>query len=436
MKIVLENIRSFVGRHEIPLTPLTLLTGENSSGKTTFLASIAVITGQSGMPFSPRVNDAPFNLGNYDTVVTKINRRPSASSFTIGLNEDSPFQNIKKFYSAKYQSVSGKIDLSEFRIRHDSDETSSGISIVKDIDLYSANLIHQGEEIFLGLISKNESLDLGFHQLSFKLFSLFTGSEVNDLKDKTEDLTSIISNLTYYSSNIKVISNMFDQLPGGMNTLALSPVRTHPRRTYDRITQEFTPDGAHIPYILTEVLENPTYKSRLIEFGRASKLYSTLSVKQLGKSMSDPSQVMVSDSKNVSNLVDVGYGVSQALPVVIESIMAPQNTRLLIQQPEVHLHPRAQAALGSLFVDLVANDKKEFVVETHSDYIIDRVRMEVAQGKIDSKDVSILYFEKNGFETTVHQLTLNECGEIQNAPPSYREFFLEEMVDLLYRTEL
>ena len=152
-----------------------------------------------------------------------------------------------------------------------------------------------------------------------------------------------------------------------------------------------------------------------------------LDIKQLGKSVSDPTQVMIRDGKKVSNLVDVGYGVSQVLPVVIESVSAPENTRFLIQQPEVHLHPRAQAALGSLFVDLTANDKKAFVVETHSDYIIDRVRMEVAQGKINHEDVSILYFEKNGSQTHVYQIKVNECGDIMNAPPSYETFFLRRL---------
>ena len=71
----------------------------------------------------------------------------------------------------------------------------------------------------------------------------------------------------------------------------------------------------------------------------------------------------------------------------------------LLQQPEVHLHPTAQAALGSLFCEIAGRDR-QIIVETHSDYIIDRVRMDVRDKKTNLKpeDVSILFFETDGME--------------------------------------
>lgn len=133
--------------------------------------------------------------------------------------------------------------------------------------------------------------------------------------------------------------------------------------------------------------------------------------------------------------MDVGYGVSQTLSIVVESMLIAPERLLLLQQPEVHLHPRAQAALGSLFVDLHANNKKQFVVETHSDYIIDRVRQEVARGRVDSDDVQILYFEKQGLETTVFPIAIDKQGNIVDPPPSYRDFFMEEEMNLLSRAK-
>ena len=126
--------------------------------------------------------------------------------------------------------------------------------------------------------------------------------------------------------------------------------------------------------------------------------------------------------------MDVGYGVSQVLPVLIELLREDHATMFLLQQPEVHLHPMAQAALGSLFCQ-VANWTRQILVETHSDYIIDRVRMDVRDKKTNLKpeDVSILYFEPDGLDVKIHSLELDEDGNIMNAPPGYGQFFMDEM---------
>ena len=96
----------------------------------------------------------------------------------------------------------------------------------------------------------------------------------------------------------------------------------------------------------------------------------------------------------------------------------------LLQQPEVHLHPRAQAALGSLFCNLAASGK-QIIVETHSDYILDRARMDIRDGKTDLKpdDISVLYFERDELDVNIHSIRMDEDGNFWDAPPGYRRFF-------------
>jgi predicted ATPase len=223
----------------------------------------------------------------------------------------------------------------------------------------------------------------------------------------------------------------------GKPDIAIAPIRTKPRRTYDEINDEYKPEGDHIPIILSRVLDEDNRQKQILldalkSYGVKSGLFKNVKVKRLGKRPSDPFQLFVTISGGrEANIVDVGYGVNQVLPVLVESILAPSDRRITMQQPEVHLHPRAQSALGSFMVDLVQKHKKQFVLETHSDYILDRVRQEVAAGHIDKDKVSILFFEKPGFETTVHVLKLDKQGNVLNAPPSYREFFLKEQLNLL-----
>ena len=222
-------------------------------------------------------------------------------------------------------------------------------------------------------------------------------------------------------------------------TLSLAPIRSKPRRVYDRSNVSYEPGGDHVPYILSKLLNDKENKQRqqlseaLNKFGEQSGLFKKIAAPILGTHQGDPFEIEVSIAGPATNILDVGYGVSQSLPIIVESLLAAPSTRLLVQQPEVHLHPKAQAALGSFLADMVRDGNRQFVVETHSDYIIDRIRQEVAAGRLPAESVAIVYLEKKQIETTVHQLQLDEAGNILNAPPTYRDFFMEEEMNLLNR---
>ncbi len=211
---------------------------------------------------------------------------------------------------------------------------------------------------------------------------------------------------------------------------AFAPIRTQPERTYDLLTDAYVPQGRHAPMILARFYEEAKRQpivAALDRFGRASGLFEHLTVERLGKQESSPFQLMVKFKGPAFNMVDVGYGVSQILPIIVDTVRGDPGTMFLLQQPEVHLHPRAQAELGTLLAQLVKKDKKRFVVETHSDHLVDRIRMDVRDGKgLKPSDVSILWFERTNGGVEVHPLKLDEQGNIVNVPPGYREFFLNE----------
>ncbi len=180
-------------------------------------------------------------------------------------------------------------------------------------------------------------------------------------------------------------------------------------------------------------------KKRLEDFGKDAGLLDEISIKPLGKRGSEPFQVQVRKSgDNLKgpwrNLIDVGYGVSQALPVITELLREDAPPLFLLQQPEVHLHPSAQAALGTLFCQVAATGR-QLVVETHSDHLINRVRMDVRDGASDLKpaDVSILYFERSDLDVRIHSLSIDEEGNIMGSPDSYGRFFMEETTRSLWR---
>jgi len=175
--------------------------------------------------------------------------------------------------------------------------------------------------------------------------------------------------------------------------------------------------------------EERTWKalqSALSEFGSGAGLFDGIEIVNKGKKESDPFQIGVKSGGRVFNMIDVGYGVSQAVPILVNTIQRSSPAEFfLLQQPEVHLHPRAQAELGSFFATQIGR-QRQFVIETHSDHLVDRIRMEVRRKQLKPEDVSLLYFERNRHGATIHNLALDNDGSIMDPPPGYRQFFLNE----------
>ena len=174
-------------------------------------------------------------------------------------------------------------------------------------------------------------------------------------------------------------------------------------------------------------------KKQLVEFGRNSGLFENIDVKNFGRSLGAPFQLQVKVRGPKANIVDVGYGVSQILPILVHILSAnPHEMNFsLLQQPEVHLHPRAQAELSSLFAQLASEGNRAFIIETHSDYMIDRARIEIRKGNINPEDVSLIYFEPKGNIVKVHNIGFDKEANLINVPPHYRDFFLKESKRLM-----
>jgi predicted ATPase len=167
-------------------------------------------------------------------------------------------------------------------------------------------------------------------------------------------------------------------------------------------------------------------RKKIEPFGRESGLFDGVTVKRLGKSVNDPFQIQVNIQGLSRNLIDVGYGVSQVLPLLFEALSPDSPRTLLIQQPEVHLHPKAQAELATFMTALSKTTGNRFVVETHSDYFVNRMRTLIREKKTSVDDVAILYFERRKHDVKIHRLQIDELGNLIKPPRSYRQFFIKE----------
>ncbi len=136
-------------------------------------------------------------------------------------------------------------------------------------------------------------------------------------------------------------------------------------------------------------------------------------------------------------LTDVGFGVSQLLPVLTQAFYGPPGATVWLEQPEVHLHPRVQAELADVFIAAVQARENgrprhaQLVVESHSEHFLNRIQRRVAEGTLAAEDVAVYFCRRGESHTELEPLRLNEYGEIENWP---EHFFGDEMADIAART--
>jgi hypothetical protein len=216
----------------------------------------------------------------------------------------------------------------------------------------------------------------------------------------------------------------------------LAPIRTKPRRTYDELALGFSPEGQHTPYLIRKMLQSKSEAARFKKFidniGEASGLFQEVRIRNFGRGATARFELDIVLDDKALNVLNVGYGVSQSLPVIVELLARSHGTSFAVQQPEVHLHPRAQAALGDLLFEMAAVEHKRFLVETHSDFTIDRFRMNYKSKRNNKPDSQILFFERRDRHNIVTPVEIGMTGELAaDQPDSYRHFFLREQMNLL-----
>jgi predicted ATPase len=135
-------------------------------------------------------------------------------------------------------------------------------------------------------------------------------------------------------------------------------------------------------------------------------------------------------------ITDVGFGVSQVLPALVQAFYCPPHSTVWMEQPEIHLHPQVQSELADVFISAVQSwqDNKErrvqLIVESHSEHFLTRLQRRVAEGKIKPSEVAIYFCRNNEEGAVLESLDLNLFGEIENWP---QNFFGDQMGDLSAR---
>ena len=442
----LKDFRCFREEQAARLAPLTLLVGENSTGKTSFLAMIRILCDVALSLRNPDFKEEPYDLGSFDEIAHHRGARGGrATAFETGFSVKSdrrhePASNFEFTFGKRGTApVPIRRRLSRGRAWIDETHAAGEPYLLRVGTVRGRWKMHIPDEIVVPFVMEED--------LMLPPYYLFLQEGFRDHREEGIGFLPLGGAPPFSFRDLEPLRRL-----GGSETwrfaerpFASAPVRSKPRRTYDPARPTPDPEGDYVPMYLAEVFSGdreawPGLKYGLEFFGRDSGLFDEISIKRLGKRDSEPFQLQVRKYGGGlkgpwRNLIDVGYGVSQALPVMMELLREDAPDLLLIQQPEIHLHPSAQATLGSLFCQ-VAEAGHQLVVETHSDHLLDRVRMDVRDGKSDLRpeDVSILYFERGDLDVKIHSLRIDEEGNVIGAPEGYRSFFMEETTRSLWKS--
>ena len=432
----LRDFRCFREQQTARPAPLTLLVGENSTGKTSFLAAIRAMLEVGSYHEDPDFRAPPYDLGSFREIAYRQDpngSRGGAESFGLGF----------QYAGEKGEAVT--VDAT-FTL-------GDGAAPMLSTVLWSAGDVWVREH----RDAEGSRTDMGCASGSWRLpplrdpdrrylyggdaaaFSrLLRVAVESGMPGKLQPLHGDADAVPTECDHVKLIGLFFENNKFASGALAGAPIRSSPLRTYDPVRLVQDPQGVSTPAFLANMhARNPDewqkMKSDLEEFGRKSGLFDDMFVKRLGRHEFEPFQLEVrkrgKTRKGVRrNLIDVGYGVSQILPLLVELFRHDRASMFLLQQPEVHLHPSAQAELGSLLC-ATAESQCQLIVETHSDYILDRILLDIRDKRTDLKpdDVSILYFERDDLSVTIHSIRIDDEGNVLDAPEGYRGFFRDEL---------
>mgnify|MGYP000177610174 CR=1 FL=1 len=411
MRLFLDNYKGFVDTI-ISIKDVNFLVGENSSGKTSVLKLLEVISSPRFW-FQPEFNFEDIELGYFSEIVNRNNKKDN--SFRIGIDfdvkESSGF--IHKFFWLEFVERNSKPIVHKFKF------TSAEKSILCIFESETRVVYFQKD------FEQDEDFYNWVHDIK-----TFENLEKSDVALHYNVPFAAVWSMVENKINSDNINRIYVPIPFN-RVQRFAPIRATPKRWYESYAISYNSNGEHTPLLLKELLHSSKSKSliaKLEYFGKESGLFDSIEVSDIIKDY--PFELRVKYGRLSMNLTNVGYGVSQVLPLIVELLIS-KNQTFAIEQPEVHLHPRAQAAFGSFIHDIVTKNKNRLIIETHSDFLINRFRYMVSKSH-KRINAQILYFIRNGQGTHVYELPINNKGVLSGDKLSdYMTFFMDEELKML-----
>lgn len=373
----------------VRIAPLTIISGANSGGKSSFMQPLLLMKQTLDASFDP----GPLLLHGSNAKFTE-----RAQTLSRGKARGSRVDrfSVDLQTGAHHRRVVYSDSLDGFQIESDQFEdaersvvllptlsSNDAKELEKHVSGFGETFLNQAKEgSFPG--SSGQQVGIGVHRDRCFLEGVITIGKsflaVDPFEAHTDDWSRLISGIIH--------------VPG---------LRGNPEREYPRAAVGRNFPGTFDKYVASVVLEWGEKKDSRLELLSAQMKQLGLTWKIVAKRKNDATvEVLVGrvphaqqgGALDLVSIADVGFGVSQTLPVVVSLLVAEPGQIVYIEQPEIHLHPRAQVVLGQLLVEASSRGVK-VVAETHSSLLIRAVQTEVALARIDAETVSLNWFNRD-----------------------------------------
>ncbi len=434
-KIHLSNFKCFKDS-EFEFSDLNIITGANSSGKSSLFNGILSVLQSEDFPFSLSANGKYIDMGSFEEISFKNNKRNNIA--ISGIIESKTIFDFTTTKEVEFKTVwkNSKNDLPVIKkVCIKTPESRINISLKKDFYYldYSFKLSNVYSDV-IKLVYKN--------YFEIENFRNAKSRDLNDVEMKYEHVkfTSLSELNNKFINNISAgsitspkftILEYFISLDRNFNFIG--SFRAAPQRTYYRtskIKSQVTIDGnGYLDQIMEWEENNPMKFKALVDAMTEMNLATIIKCKKLPGGRVELTLKPI-NSAVVSPLSDVGFGISQFLPILVADLQLEKESILMMSQPEIHLHTEVQAKLANYLVSKLNSEKKQYFVETHSEYFLNRIRLLISNGKLNEKNLKVYYLENNINGNKVHEIKFLKNGQIKNAPKSFFETYLTDILDI------
>lgn len=444
----IQNFKAWRDTGSIRLAPITVFFGANSAGKTSLLQFLLMLKQTAESPDRRRVlnlGDAYslVSLGNFKDILYK---HSSEKKLDFEISWDMSFNRTYKDPTW----TQGEISWSSLSFQASlSTDSKAG----PEINSFSYRLSYPGEVHPVTVELKQSSASPFKYKMRGVNFKFVrTVGRGWDLRVPVR-FYGFPDEATAYYQNAAFVSDLAGELELQLRRISyLGPLREHPQRLYTwsgEIPEHVGPRGEQAIAALLSSSERqivPRFRARSLSLPMmVSKwlnrlgLLSAFAARKIGTDRKEYEVSVQTPTSDTSVLLpDVGFGVSQVLPVIVECFHAPENSTVVIEQPELHLHPRVQSELADLFIEAIKarednrDRNMQFIIESHSEHFLTRLQRRVAEGTIAPDDVAIYYCESGENGSNLRKLNISESGDIANWPD---DFFGDEFEDLTARLD-
>lgn len=456
-----ENFKAFKNRTDLDFKKLNIFLGPNSSGKSSFLKALYLIKDSLESQNKNTALKFEENIGDFQDILYDKNNKSFSLSFYFDKNQildlNAPSLQESKmsfllgaFLTSNKQEISlATLDsfikglVTDYKMNY---VTEVEISLIKPeeksnavVDFFQITLLN-GKKYILDLeFQKGYNLKIVAGK-NFKInkiaeSNIFVPNKFLFEMDETRLINfpkNDILELMFFNMALLNIENSINNYFN--NVSMIGPLRYKPSRIehISAQTNSVSQDGSKITSTLAKLKEenNETISvinKWLMEF----ELGKSVELRNVGNNQYSI-EIINKFTNVITNINDVGIGTSQLLPIIIESVISKKSSTLIIEEPETHIHPNAQALLADLFVECIKQDSKTFFIETHSMYFLQKIQILVSRNVIDPKDIGIYYFNQCEDGTKISTIDLAENGLFkQNFPKGFFDVAFELSKELM-----